>query len=339
MPRVVGIKPVRRKHLRIENSVPERSVSVPDFLPPKVVGVQQRPLYIRVRSILTVLSTLWLILAIIGVGFFSGGTTSLALSLVLLYGTGAALLVVVSAIYRYVSRGARQRVETKPEGGAAAVFVDTTRSATEEILAALRPASPSGRASVAVRMPQTVDALDVAAALAARTAVLTAAAAAEKQAAASAAMVTPAKTKSPVNKSATKKKAGAKRPAQKAQGSKSRPATNSASRTAGTSANTTPKKTSGGKKPGSANKGAGAAGNKTPAGRVAADAGKGEPEGASGTGPASSAPAAVMGVPGIRTAQQDVLPRLEGAPSCGFPLGPVRTASAVRQPDRELAAA
>ncbi|MCC3273032.1 hypothetical protein MUK71_05505 [Arthrobacter zhangbolii] len=323
--------------------------------------MQQRPLYIRVRSILTIISTLWLVLAIIGVGFFSGGTTSLALSLILLYGTGAALLVVITAIYRYVSRAARQRVETMPDDNAAAVFVDTTRSATEEIMAALRPAAPAGRPAVSVRMPQTVDALDVAAALAARTAALTSAAAAEKSAAAAAAIVSPAKTKSPVNKSATKKKTGTKRPAQpkKAQAGKSRPATKTATRGAGAAANTTPKKSSGGRKPGSAGKGAGAAGNTPRAERVAAGTGKGKPGTVPPSGPAAntgaagtavrkdtgsapreniSAPAPVMGVPGIRTAEQEILPRLEGAPSCGFTAGPVRTA-AVRQPDRELTAA
>ncbi|MDN3905200.1 hypothetical protein [Arthrobacter sp. YD2] len=322
--------------------------------------MQQRPLYIRVRSILTIISTLWLVLAIIGVGFFSGGTTSLALSLILLYGTGAALLVVITAIYRYVSRAARQRVETMPDDNAAAVFVDTTRSATEEIMAALRPAAPAGRPAVSVRMPQTVDALDVAAALAARTAALTSAAAAEKSAAAAAAIVSPAKTKSPVNKSATKKKTGTKRPAQpkKAQAGKSRPATKTATRGTGAAANTTPKKSSGGRKSGSAGKGAGAAGNTPRAERVAAApsgpaantgaAGTAANTGAAGTavrkdaGSAPreniSAPAPVMGVPGIRTAEQEILPRLEGAPSCGFTAGPVRTA-AVRQPDRELTAA
>ena len=300
---------------------------MPEFLPPKVVGVQQRPLYIRVRTILTILSTLWLIFAIIGVGFFSGGTTSLAFSLILLYTTGAALLVVISAVYRFLTRAARQRVETVPEDSAAAVFVDTARSATEEIMAALRPAAATG--SPAVRMPQNVDALDVAAALAARTAALTAAAAAEKSAAAAAAMVAPAKTvtKSPVNKSAKKKKSGPKQSAQpkKAQAGKSRPATSTGSRGAGNTAGTAPKKTSG-KKSGSAGKGAGRpdASATTPA--------------AGGSAPAKGG-APLMSVPGIRTAQQDILPRLANAPACGLSAAPARGASAQRQSSRELVSA
>ncbi|MCC3276996.1 MULTISPECIES: hypothetical protein [unclassified Arthrobacter] len=296
--------------------------------------MQQRPLYIRVRSILTILSTLWLIAAVIGLGFFSGGTTSLAFSLILLYTTGGALLVVVSAIYRFVTRAARQRVETVPEDNAAAVFVDTTRSATEEIMAALRPAAPAGRP--AVRMPQNVDALDVAAALAARTAALTAAAVAEKSAVAAAAMVAPAKTatKSAVNKSATKKKSGPKQPAQpqKAQAGKSRPA---ASRAAGSPANTAPKKTTGGKKSGSAGKGAGsgaAAGNAKAS--AAPSPVKGGATGSAGTA-AGKAP--LMNVPGIRTAQQDVLPRLSGAPACGLTAAPDRAATVARL--RELVSA
>ena len=301
---------------------------MPEFLPPKVVGVQQRPLYIRVRTILTILSTLWLVFAIIGVGFFSGGTTSLAFSLILLYTTGAALLVVISAVYRFLTRAARQRVETVPEDSAAAVFIDTARSATEEIMAALRPAAATS--SPAVRMPQHVDALDVAAALAARTAALTAAAAAEKSAAAAAAMVAPAKTmtKSPVNKSATKKKPGSKQPAQpkKAQSGKSRPATNTGSRGAGSTAGTAPKKASSGKKPGSAGKGAG-----RPTGSAKVPA---------AGGPAPAKPGApLMSVPGIRTAQQDILPRLADAPACGLSAAPARSASSRSQSSRELVSA
>ena len=369
---------------------------MPDFLPPKVVGVQQRPLYIRVRTTLTILSTLWLILAVIGVGFFSGGTTSLALSLVLLYGTGAALLVVIAAIYRGVSRAARQRVETVPDDSAAAAFVDTARSATQEIMAALRPAAPAGRPAVPVRMPQSVDAIDVAAALAARTAVMTAAVAAEKTAAASADLVAPGKAplKSPVNKSATKKKSGSKQPAQpkKAQNGKSRPANNTAARAAGGPANTAPKKSSGGRNSGSPAKGdAGAKGDaagkgeaagRGPAGKGEA-AGKGETAARSAAGAktvagtentpsllkmekpsAPAAPAQDAGtarpgtvsdraakqespirppaaapvlVTGFRTAEQDILPRAEGAPCSGLAAGPDH--SQVRQSERTLATA
>ena len=307
---------------------------MPDFLPPKVVGVQQRPLYLRVRSILTIFSALWLISAIIGLGFFSGGTTSLAFSLILLYGTGAALLVVISAIYRAVSRAARQRVETAPDDNAATVFVDTTRSATEEIMAALRPAAPSGRPAAAVRMPQSVDALDVAAALAARTAAMTRTAAAEKAAAASAAMVAPGKTtvgKSAVNKSANKKKASPKQGTQtkKVQTGKTRPANNAGSRGTAAPAGPTSKKSTGGKKPGAAGKGSAAGKGATVPGQgpAAADGGKVEK---------TPAPSQFLTVPGFRTAEQDILPRRTDAPACG--LGS-RPETAVRKPNRDLAVA
>ena len=94
---------------------------MPDILPPQLAGVQQRPFYVKVRSVITVLSAVWLILAIAGYGFFSGGTTSLALSLTLMYGTGMALLVVVSALYRLLKRSAMRRTEAAPEDTAAAV--------------------------------------------------------------------------------------------------------------------------------------------------------------------------------------------------------------------------
>ena len=118
---------------------------MPDILPPQLVGVHQRPLYVKVRTALTIVSIIWLLLAITGVGFFSGGTTSLALSLVLLYGTGTALIVVIAAVYRLVKNSAVKRTVTAPEDTAAVAFVDTARSATEELLAALRPAAATGR--------------------------------------------------------------------------------------------------------------------------------------------------------------------------------------------------
>lgn len=118
---------------------------MPDILPPQLVGAQQRPLYVKVRTALTVISSLWLIAAITGLGFFSGGTTSLALSLVLLYGTGMALIVVIAAIYRVVKNSAIKRTETAPEDAAAGAFVDTARMASVELRAALRPPAATGK--------------------------------------------------------------------------------------------------------------------------------------------------------------------------------------------------
>ncbi|MBP3037090.1 hypothetical protein J2M53_12640 [Arthrobacter sp. zg-ZUI100] len=129
---------------------------MPDILPPQLVGVQQRPLYVKVRTTATVVASIWMVLAITGFGFFSGGTTSLALSLVLLYGTGVALIVVICAVYRLVNRSAVKRAEVAPEDTKAIVFVDTARSATEELLAALRPAAATGRPQYAPASPRTV---------------------------------------------------------------------------------------------------------------------------------------------------------------------------------------
>ncbi|MCC9198083.1 hypothetical protein QNO08_05060 [Arthrobacter sp. zg-Y820] len=95
-------------------------------------------------------------MAITDFGFFSGGTTSLALSLVLLYGTGAALIVVIAAVYRLVNKWALKRTETAPEDTAAVAFLGTTRSATEEVRSALRPPAATGRPHPAPVSPRTV---------------------------------------------------------------------------------------------------------------------------------------------------------------------------------------
>ena len=113
---------------------------MPEIMPPQLAGVQQRPFYVKARSVITAVSVLWLILAVAGYGSFSGGTTSLALSLALMYGTGIAILVVASALYRLVKRSALRRTESAPQDAAAAAFVDATRFAAEEIRAALSPA-------------------------------------------------------------------------------------------------------------------------------------------------------------------------------------------------------
>lgn len=123
---------------------------MPEIMPPQLAGVQQRPFYVKVRSVITAVSVVWLVLAVAGYGSFSGGTTSLALSLALMYGTGIAILVVAAAIYRLVKRSAVRRMEHAPEDAAAAAFIDATRFAAEEIRAALTPARPGSRPAVSV---------------------------------------------------------------------------------------------------------------------------------------------------------------------------------------------
>ena len=118
---------------------------MPEILPPQFAGVQQRPFYVKARSVITAISIVWLVLAVAGYGSFSGGTTSLALSLAMMYGTGVAIMVVASAVYRLVKRSALRRTETAPEDTAAAVFVDATRFAAEELMAALSPSRSGSR--------------------------------------------------------------------------------------------------------------------------------------------------------------------------------------------------
>jgi hypothetical protein len=184
---------------------------VPDILPPQLVGVQQRPLYVKVRTALTVISSIWLLMAITGFGFFSGGTTSLALSLVLLYGTGTALIVVMAAVYRLVKNSAVKRTETAPDDTAAVVFVDTARSASEELLAALRPAAATGRPSAV--SPRTVRAAVPPEAT--TPAVTTPAAAAAAPSAAKASGSKASGSKAPAAKASKAKPADAKPQAQK----------------------------------------------------------------------------------------------------------------------------
>ncbi|WP_152969910.1 hypothetical protein [Arthrobacter sp. Edens01] len=118
---------------------------MPEILPPQFAGVQQRPFYVKARSVITAVSVVWLVLAVAGYGSFSGGTTSLALSLALMYGTGVAILVVASALYRLVKRSAVRRTENAPQDHAAAVFVDATRFAAEELKFALAPSWSGSR--------------------------------------------------------------------------------------------------------------------------------------------------------------------------------------------------
>ncbi|MBF4992922.1 hypothetical protein ITX31_02205 [Arthrobacter gandavensis] len=117
-------------------------------MPPQLAGVQQRPFYVKARSVITAVSLVWLVLAVAGYGSFSGGTTSLALSLAMMYGTGVAIVVVASAAYRLLKRSAVRRAEHAPEDAAAAAFIDATRFAAEEIRAALTPARPGARPAV-----------------------------------------------------------------------------------------------------------------------------------------------------------------------------------------------
>ena len=194
---------------------------MPDILPPQLVGVQQRPLYVKVRTIVTVAASIWMVLAITGFGFFSGGTTSLALSLVLLYGTGAALIVVISAVYRLVNRSAVKRAEAAPQDTKAIVFVGTARSATEELLAALRPAAATGRPQYAPASPRTVR---PAAASETAAAVAASAPAAKQPAAGQAKPTAKASPKSALNKAVPNKSGSKSAAAKSAKAAPAKPA-------------------------------------------------------------------------------------------------------------------
>ncbi|MFZ3415418.1 hypothetical protein [Arthrobacter sp. 3Tela_A] len=94
------------------------------------------------------ISGLWLSAALLGLGVFSGGTTSLVLAVVLLYGTGAALAVLGWLAWRALSVRMRRRAASEPGASAARDFLAATASAREEIVQALFPAGATGTPEV-----------------------------------------------------------------------------------------------------------------------------------------------------------------------------------------------
>ncbi|MFJ2506396.1 hypothetical protein [Arthrobacter citreus] len=94
------------------------------------------------------ISGLWLAAALLGLGVFSGGTTSLVLAVVLLYGTGAALAVLGWLAWRALSLRMRRRAASEPGASAARDFLAATASAREEIIQALFPAGATGTPEV-----------------------------------------------------------------------------------------------------------------------------------------------------------------------------------------------
>ncbi|MBF4994744.1 hypothetical protein ITX31_11565 [Arthrobacter gandavensis] len=94
------------------------------------------------------LSGLWVAAALLGIGVFSGGTTSLVLAAALLYGTGAALAVLGWLAWRAFSGRMRRRAASGPGASAARDFLAATASAQEEVLRALFPAGATGTPEV-----------------------------------------------------------------------------------------------------------------------------------------------------------------------------------------------
>ena len=94
------------------------------------------------------ISTLWVTAAVLGLGMFSGGTTSLVQAVVLLYGTGAALAVLGWLAGRALRLRAVRRLAADPEAHAARDFLATTTSAQAELRAALFPEGATGTPEV-----------------------------------------------------------------------------------------------------------------------------------------------------------------------------------------------
>ena len=94
------------------------------------------------------LSALWVAAALLGLGVFSGGTTSLVEAVVLLYGTGGALAVLSWLAWRAINLRVRRRADADPGTGAAREFLAATASAREEFIQALFPAGATGTPEV-----------------------------------------------------------------------------------------------------------------------------------------------------------------------------------------------
>ncbi|KPN18120.1 hypothetical protein [Arthrobacter sp. Edens01] len=94
------------------------------------------------------ISGLWVVAAVLGVGIFSGGTTSLVLALVLLYGTGAALSVLGWLTWRGLRVRAARRLAAEPGASAARDFLAATAAAQAEFRAAVFPEGATGTPEV-----------------------------------------------------------------------------------------------------------------------------------------------------------------------------------------------
>ncbi|MER2137802.1 MAG: hypothetical protein ABS909_08095, partial [Arthrobacter sp.] len=104
------------------------------------------------------LSAAWVAAALLGVGAFSGGTTSLVGAAVLIYGTGAALAVVGWLAWRAISLRVRRRADAAPARSAARELLAATASAREEFLQALFPAGATGTPEVRRALASTLSA-------------------------------------------------------------------------------------------------------------------------------------------------------------------------------------
>lgn len=113
-------------------------------LPSRIAGSAPSPVLDAAGWI----SGLWLSSALLGIGVFSGGTTSLVLAAVLLYGTGAALAVLGWLAWRALSVRLRRSAASDPGAAAARDFLAATASAREEIIQALFPAGATGTPEV-----------------------------------------------------------------------------------------------------------------------------------------------------------------------------------------------
>lgn len=118
-------------------------------LPSRVAGSPPSP----VLDATCWLSILWVAAALLGLGFFSGGTTSLVLAAVLLYGTGTCLAVVGWLAFRALRLRAARRAAEKRDAAAARDFLAAAEFARAEIRAALFPEGATGRPARSATAP------------------------------------------------------------------------------------------------------------------------------------------------------------------------------------------
>ena len=117
-------------------------------LPSRLAGSPSSPVPPPVLNTAGWLSGLWVTAALLGLGMFSGGTTSLVQAVVLLYGTGASLAVLCWLAWRALRMRAARRLAADPAAPAAREFLAAAAFAREEFLQALFPAGATGTPEV-----------------------------------------------------------------------------------------------------------------------------------------------------------------------------------------------
>lgn len=117
-------------------------------LPSRLTGSGPSPVPSPVLDAAGWISGLWVAAALLGIGVFSGGTTSLVLAVVLLYGTGTSVAVLGWLACRALRMRAVRRLAAGPATPAARDFLAAAASARAEFRAALFPGGATGTPEV-----------------------------------------------------------------------------------------------------------------------------------------------------------------------------------------------